>query len=236
VADKRDHAGALAPVTVVLPSNYAAVATRRGAGPARRCHRVAAAPDSYYEAMSSQPVRHSFTVEDYYQMDAAGLFAPDQRLELLGGEIIEMAAIGCRHAATVDRLNWFFAHAVGERATVRVQNPVRLNDLSELQPDVTLLRWRGDFYRAKHPMPDDVLLMIEVSDTTVSWDRGTKRPYYAAAGITEMWIVDLTHDLVEVATNPGSNDYRDVRQVRPGAVVAPVALPDVTLAVADLFS
>jgi Uma2 family endonuclease len=185
--------------------------------------------------MSVEPVRHLFTVEEYERMGETGLFADGQRLELLGGEIIEMAPIGSPHAGTVDRLTRLFVVAVGDRAVVRVQNPVRLSDLSEPQPDVSLLNPRTDFYVSGHPRPEDVLLVIEVADTTVRWDRGVKRPFYAAAGIGEVWIIDLGAGLVEVATDPGPDDYRQVYQVARGGEVSPLALPGLTFAVVELL-
>ena len=185
--------------------------------------------------MSAQPLRHRFTVEDYYQMGDSGLFAPDQRLELLEGEVIEMAAIGSRHAATVTRLNHILMQALGDRAIVAVQNPVRVSDLTEPQPDLALLRWRADFYRDGHPTPEDVLLLIEVSDTTAAWDRNVKRPLYAAAGITEVWIVDLGQGVVEVATEPGPDGYSNVTQVESGTL-APLAIPDLQVEAADLLA
>lgn len=183
--------------------------------------------------MSGEPVRHLFTVEEYEGM--GDLFAPDQRLELLGGEIIEMAPIGSPHASVVNRLNRLFVVALGDAAVVAVQNPLRLSDLSEPQPDLALLVPRADFYASGHPRPDDVGLVIEVSDSTARWDRTVKRPYYAAAGIAEMWIVDLGARVVEVATDPGPDGYRQVRRVGPGGQVAPLAFPGVTIDAADLL-
>ena len=185
--------------------------------------------------MSAELVRHLFTVEQYHQMGEVGVFDPDERVELLGGEVIETSPIGSVHAAIVNRLNRFFVLALGDRVIVAVQNPVRLDDLSEPQPDLTLLRARSDFYAAAHPAPADVLLMIEVSDTTLVKDRVVKRPYYAAAGVVETWIVDVGNQLVEVATDPGPRDYRQVRQVGRGAFLTPLTLPELTLAVEDLF-
>lgn len=182
--------------------------------------------------MVVEPVRHRFTVEDYHHMSDAGMFPPDQRLELIAGEVIEMAAIGSRHAGAVNRLTRLFA-CLGDRAIVAVQNPVRLGDLSEPQPDLTLLRWRSDFYEAAHPTPADVLLLIEVSDSTMSWDRTVKQALYAAAGITEMWDVGLRG--LEVATDPGPDGYCNLRPVGPGGHVTPLAFPDLTLAAVDLL-
>lgn len=187
-------------------------------------------------AMSAELVRHLFSVDDYHQMGEAGVFASDERVELLGGEVIEMSPIGSRHSAIVNRLNRILIQALGDTVIVQVQGPVRLSDLSEPEPDLTLLRDRGDFYATAHPRPADVLLVIEVSDTTIAKDRGVKRPYYAAAGIVETWIIDVAADVIEVGTDPGPADYRHIHQVGLGGNVTPVALPQLTLEVADLLA
>jgi Uma2 family endonuclease len=188
-------------------------------------------------AMSAQPERHRFTTAEYHHMGESGLFSHDQRLELLGGEVIEMSPIGSRHAGTVNRLSQFFLPvALSQRAIITVQNPVRLSDLSEAQPDLTLLRWRPDFYTSRHPTADDVLLLVEVSDSSASWDRTVKRPFYSLAGIPETWLVDLGTNLVEVATDPGTDDYHQVRPVGAGGIVTPLAFPDLALDVAELLA
>jgi Uma2 family endonuclease len=191
---------------------------------------------AHHDGLAREPVRHRFSVKDYHRMAEAELFTPDQRLELLGGAVFETAPIGSRHAATVARLNRLFVPAVGDRAIVQVQNPITLDDLSEPQPDLVLLHWRDDFYVTGHPGPADALLVIEVSETTANWDRTVTRPLYSAAGIAEMWIVDLALNLIEVGTDPGPEDYRAIRPVLPGARLAPQAFPDLSLSVADLLA
>lgn len=180
-------------------------------------------------------MRHLFTVEEYHRIGEAGLLAPDQRVELLRGEIIEGTPIGSGHASTVDRLTRLLVLATGDRAVVRVQGPVQLSELSEPQPDLALLRPRSDFYQASHPGPADVFLLVEVADTTRRWDRTVKRPLYAGAGIPEVWIVDLAARVVEVCVDPAPEGYRQVRQVPPGASVSPVAFADLAVAVADIL-
>jgi len=149
-------------------------------------------------------------------MAEAGLLAPDDRVELIEGEIIDMAAIGSRHAACVKRLAKLFMTRLGERAVVGVQDPVRLSDLSEPQPDLAVLRDRSDFYASAHPGPGDVLLVVEVADTTLAWDRNVKGPLYGRTGVREVWIVDLGAEVVEVLTGPGAQGYADVRQAHRG--------------------
>jgi len=119
---------------------------------------------------------------------------------------------------------------------VAVQNPVVLSDLSEPQPDLAVLRPRADFYGAGHPWPTDVLLVIEVADTTARWDRTVKRPLYAAAGVAEVWIVDVTARVVDVALQPGEDGYRNIRQIGVRETISPAAFPDLSIIVAELFA
>ena len=129
------------------------------------------------------PSRRRFTVAEYYAMADAGILAPDERVELLDGDVIAMPPINEWHASRVGRFTNTLPAQFQGQAIVWIQNPVRLDDASEPQPDVMLLRWRDDFYESGHPGPADVLLLIEVSDTTVDYDRGAKLAAYAAAGI-----------------------------------------------------
>src|SRR5687768_12095899 len=149
---------------------------------------------AYSESMHAAtdlPRRHRLTVADYYRMAEVGILDAEARVELIDGEIIDMAPPGSPHAATVHYLIEILVLAAGGKASVLVQNPVRLSEYSEPQPDVALLRRRDDFYRERHPQPDDVLLLIEVAATSLRFDRDTKLPLYARHGIPEMWLVDL---------------------------------------------
>lgn len=186
--------------------------------------------------MSAEPIQHRFTADEYERMADAGLFPDGRRMELLGGEILEMSSIGSRHAACVDRLTHLLVVSVGGRAIVRVQSPVRLSDVSEVRPDVALLRPRQDFYALRHPAPEDVLLAVEVSDVSVRWDRTVKRPLYAAAGVAEMWIVDLGAGVMDVATRPGPDGYQRIRSAGRGGILEPAALPGLTVAVVDVLA
>ena len=180
--------------------------------------------------MPAALTRRRFTVGEYYRMAEAGILRPGERVELIEGEIITMAAIGSRHAAVVTRLQRRFERALGDRALVRVQNPVRLSDLSEPEPDVALLRPHADYYASAHPGPADVLLMIEVAETTLAFDRGTKLPLYAIAGIPEYWIVDLGGDRIEVYREPGATGYSDVRRLGRDDTLRVAAFPDYEIA------
>ncbi|HYY94431.1 MAG TPA: Uma2 family endonuclease [Pyrinomonadaceae bacterium] len=166
--------------------------------------------------MSVEIARHSFTVDEFERMGAAGIFHPDDRLELIDGEIVEMSPIGSSHAACVDALALLFNETARRRFLVRIQSPIRLDDFSEPQPDVALLRWRDDFYRHAHPTPADVLLVVEVADTTVESDRQVKIPLYARAGIPEVWLVNIPGERIEVYSAPEGETYRQVRRFGRG--------------------
>jgi len=186
--------------------------------------------------MSVRLLRRRFTVDEYHRMAQAGILAEDDRVELIDGEIVEMPAIGSRHAACVDRLTRVFSLRVGDHAVVRVQNPIWLGSRSEPQPDLALLRPRADFYASAHPAAADVLLVIEVADVSLEYDRSVKVPLYAAAGIAEAWIVDLAGGVVEVYRRPGPRGYGDVGRVSRGDVLSVGALAGVTLAVAEVIA
>jgi Uma2 family endonuclease len=164
-------------------------------------------------------------------MVKTGIIHEDERVELLDGEIIEMAAIGSRHFACVNRYNRLFNMQVGDRAIVSIQNPFHLSTYSEPEPDVVLFRPRADDYAAALPDPDDVLLIVEVSDTTLAYDRDRKLPRYAEAGIPELWITELRRELVTAYREPEGRRYRRAVVYRRGDVLTPAALPDVAIAV-----
>ena len=157
--------------------------------------------------MRIETTRKRFTVEDYYRMAEAGILTPQDRVELIEGEIIEMSPIGDRHAMAVNRATMIFARGLGDKAVVSVQNAVRINRYNEPQPDVVLIRPREGFYGIRHPRPEDVVLMIEVSDTTLHFDRNVKVPIYARNGIIEVWIVDLNNDSIHVYREPKEATY-----------------------------
>jgi Uma2 family endonuclease len=157
--------------------------------------------------MSVEIARHSFTVEEFERMGEAGIFPPDARLELIEGEIVELSPIGSPHAACVT----YLTHILNElerEFQVRVQNPVWLSDFSEPQPDLALVHWRDDFYRGAHPSPADVLLVVEVADTTVITDRSIKLPLYARAGIREAWLVNIPDGRIEIFSDPSGDTYQ----------------------------
>jgi Uma2 family endonuclease len=180
--------------------------------------------------------RHRFTVEEYHRMGEAGILPNERRHELIHGDIVVREPTGAYHAGTVDRLTRLWTSRLGERVIVRVQNPVQFRrEDSELQPDVMLLRPREDFYTTRHPEADDVLLLIEVADTTLRLDRRIKIPLYARVGVREVWLVDLTTAQLEVHREPLGDRYGDVRVLARGERVAPEAFPDLSLDVAELI-
>jgi Uma2 family endonuclease len=180
--------------------------------------------------------RRRFTVEEYHRMGEAGILAEDSRIELIAGDIVVREPVGARHAGTVDRLNRLWTSRLGDRAIVRVQNPVQFpKEDTELQPDVMLLHPRDDFYTTSHPLAADVLLLIEVADTTLRLDRRVKIPLYARVGIREVWLVDLTSARVEMYRTAQGDRYLDVTVVERGQRLGPLAFSDVTVAVGDLI-
>ena len=179
--------------------------------------------------MSLQLLRRQFTVKNYQRMIEAGIFTDEDRVELIKGEIVEMAPIGRRHAAGVRRVGLLFSERLGRRALVDIQNPVELGERSQPQPDVALLQPRPDFYEAGHPQPENIFLLVEVADTTIESDRQVKIPLYAEQGILEVWLVDINEGCVEVYRQPSPAGYQDVRQCRRGESLSVLAFPDINI-------
>jgi Uma2 family endonuclease len=178
---------------------------------------------------------HRFNVKDYYRMAEAGVLRPDARVELLDGRIIDMSPIGPLHGGVVNRLNRFFHRYANDRWLQAVQNPLHLEDHSEPQPDLMLLRPAADDYDSRHPTPDEVFLLIEVSDSTLEADRETKLPSYGRAGIAEVWIVNLAEGTLEVYREPHSAGYTSTQILHDGDSVAPARFPDAIIEVAKLL-
>ena len=172
-----------------------------------------------------------FSVSEYYRMAEAGVISPQDHVELIEGEVVKMSPIGSRHAACVRRLDALLNSQAGQLAQVSVQSPVRLDDFSEPEPDVALLRPRDDFYAEKHPRPEDVLLIIEVADTSVEYDRSIKLPLYARANIPQILIVDLPAEVIESYTEPLNGAYQKFIRARRGESVELISLSNVTISV-----
>ena len=176
------------------------------------------------------------SVADYHRMGEAGIFSLDERIELIEGEIITVPPIGPAHAGLVAQLTQLLLAAVEDRAIVWAQNPVRLSDLSEPEPDLALLRPRRDFYRSAHPTPEDTLLAIEVSDSTLRYDRGIKVPLYARHGVPEVWLVDVAGERLLESREPADGGYASERVVDLATPLVPAALPSTRIDLSSLFA
>jgi len=178
---------------------------------------------------------HRFSVKAYYRMVEAGVLLPDARVELLNGRIIDMSPIGPAHGGTVKRLSRIFNANASGRWLVSTQDPLRLDDHSEPEPDVALLKPSPDDYKSRHPRPEDVFLLIEVSDSTLDYDREEKLPAYGRAGVAEVWIVDLNAAAIEVYRDPHFTGYSSKTVLGAGDQIAPLAFPDAVVDVRELL-
>lgn len=177
-----------------------------------------------------QPRRLRFTVDEYYKMIELGMLKDYEKAEIIEGELIQKMPIGDRHAAAVDFLNRFITKSVSDNVLVKIQNPVRLSDYNEPEPDIALAdltKYDG----RRHPQPAEILLLIEVSDSTLKYDRSTKLVLYAEAEIPEVWIVNLPNDIIEIHTKPGSGIYQLTKIYKRGETLESEILPDLKLEV-----
>lgn len=180
-------------------------------------------------------IRRVLTVAEYHRMGEAGILTEDDRVELIEGELIAMAPIGSAHSGTVNGLTRLLVLAVGNRGVVAVQNPVQLDNLSEPQPDFSVLKPRDDDYRRATPRPDEVLLIVEIADSSLAYDRNVKRSLYARHGIPEFWIVNLTAGEVEVCRSPAGGTYTALSRAGRDAVLEIQLLPGTAIPVAALL-
>lgn len=162
-------------------------------------------------------------------MAEAGVWGPEERVELVDGEVLPLAPIDSRHSGCVNRLTHLFFSRFVDRATVGVQCPIEVDEWSQPQPDLVLLRWRADYYSAHHGLPPDTLLVVEVASTSLRFDLGRKRALYLARGVPEVWVVDVVRGVVHVAT------AAEMRQLTRGESVTPTAFPDEVVAVVDIL-
>ena len=184
---------------------------------------------------STSPNSRKFTVDEYYRMAEVGILQPDERVELICGEIVLMAPIGPLHNSGVIRLTEAFIAIFRGLFVVLPQGSIRLNQFSELEPDIALLRVRADYYSESLPTPEDMVIAVEVSDSSLAYDREVKVNLYAQANIPETWIMNLVDDCIETFTGPGPDGYANHAIYRRGDSIAPSALPDVEFAVEDLL-
>lgn len=187
-------------------------------------------------AVEVAATRRRFTRTEYHRMAEVGILRQRDRVELICGEIVEMTPIGRRHGAFVDNLSRLFIQRVPADLTVRVQGPIVLADDTELEPDLTLLRPRDVPYKDRDAAAEDALLVIEVAETSLAYDRSTKARLNAGAGIPEYWVVDCAAETIEVHRGPSAGSYRDVRLVVSPATLSPQAFPDVELTTTEIFA
>lgn len=185
--------------------------------------------------MSIQVAKRSFTVAEYRRMVEAGILSEADRVELIDGEVFEMSPIGKRHAACVGLLTRVLTLLLQHGALVWAQNPIRLDNYSEPQPDLVVLKPRQDFYRNSLPMPEDVMIVIEVSDTTLDYDRKVKVPLYARAGLPETWVVNLTEERIEVYSDAAAGAYQTVNSYTRGEEVQSRSLAALRVSVAEVL-
>ncbi|MCA1594329.1 MAG: Uma2 family endonuclease, partial [Acidobacteria bacterium] len=172
---------------------------------------------------------------EYERMGVAGIFSEDDRVELIEGEIVEMSPIGKRHAACVGRLTQILALLLQRQVILWIQNPIQLSDFSEPQPDIALLKPRDDFYEHSLPTANDILLLIEVSDTTLEYDRQIKLPLYARSGVPEVWIVNLPDEQIETHAHPSGGSYQTTGHAARGDELQSHTLADLRLNASDIL-
>lgn len=187
------------------------------------------------EAAVYTPQKRKLTADEYQRMGQAGILGCDERVELIEGELYITPPIGDGHVGKTIRLNFLFQRRVGDRALVSVQSPIRLSAHSEPEPDIVLVRPRPDFYETAKPRPEDIFLIVEVAETSLSYDRLTKLPWYAAAGIPEVWIVNLVERRIEVYRDPVGNRYATAFVPAACDTLTLVALPEVAIRVAEIL-
>jgi Uma2 family endonuclease len=179
--------------------------------------------------------RKLFTVDDYHKMINAGILKEDDRVELINGEIIAMPPIGPNHASCVDRVNSQLYLKLGHSIIVRVQSPILLDDYSEPEPDITILKHRSDFYKNSHPKPEDILLIIEIGDSTIEYDRTIKIPGYAKSNVMETWLFDINKDRIELHRRPYNGIYQETRIAQRGQQFSCLSFPETLFSVDELL-
>jgi len=175
------------------------------------------------------------TVKEYHTMAESGILAPDERVELIEGQIFRMAAKGTAHSAAVTRVDRFFDKSLDGRALIRLQDPVQLNDFSEPEPDIAIVQLDPLDYEDHHPTPTEIFLLIEVSDSTLKRDRDLKAPAYAKSGVVECWILDVKGRCLYVLREPGPEGYDIEIVLRDGEAIAPLAFPQCKVQVSDFL-
>jgi Uma2 family endonuclease len=178
--------------------------------------------------------RRTWTADEYHRMAEVGILHEDDRVELIDGEIVNMSPLGSRHIACVNRLSKLLERRIGDTTIVQTQSSIRLNDVSEPQPDIAVLRLRADYYADSLPAPSDVLLVIEVADTSLNYDQHVKLPRYADAAIAEVWIVDVARSMLTCYTDPRQGFYANQRHAQRGDAIPSSVFPNLVLAVDEI--
>jgi len=181
------------------------------------------------EFMAAEIQRRLFTIDDCYRMADAGILRPDERVELIRGEILKMSPIGTRHCAAVDGATRAMVRLAGDKAIVRVQGTIELDQFCAPEPDLALVRPKDDFYVHKHPGASDILLIIEVADSSLEYDTTVKAGLYAILGVHEYWVADLQNNRLLAYSDPMKDSYRTIREFHRGDLLAPQLLPDCRL-------
>ena len=187
------------------------------------------------EIVSPVLERKKFTSDEVHRMMEAGILPEESGWELINGEIIHRMTIGSRHAGTVIKLSKLLERLIGNDVLVSTQNPIQISERNEPEPDVTVLKMREDFYTKNHPTPSDVLLVIEVSVSTLEFDRGVKRKIFAGAGIVEFWLVNLENNTIETYSNPKGGDYFEMKTYERGDIIYSKHITELKLRVADIL-
>lgn len=188
------------------------------------------------ETIPNPPLmRKRFRTDEVYQMVEAGILPEESGWELIHGEIIHRMTIGSRHASIVRKLEKYLERNFGDFVMISGQNPIHIDEHNEPEPDIALLKPRDDFYAESHPAPEDVLLVIEVSDSTVDFDREVKKAIYAEAGIKEFWLINLKETTVETFSNPSNGTYYQMRIFGRGETVQTKNIEGISLEVSEIF-
>ena len=181
------------------------------------------------------PTKHLTNINEWRRLGEAAIFPPESRLELINGEILEMAPIGSNHAGHLKRINKLFTRFVPDNVIISVQDPLQLGDLSEPEPDFMLLKPNADFYSSRHPTANDVLLLVEVADSSLSFDQNQKLRLYALHGIPEYWLLNLNGACLEVYRKPSGEVYAEKTTLHAGDVVTLTQLNTISIHIADIL-
>lgn len=184
--------------------------------------------------MVSTDVRR-LSVQDYHRMVEVGILEPDERVELIAGQLYQMAAKGTAHSAALTRIARVLSHSLGNRALLRFQDPVRLSDDSEPEPDLAVVTSDPRDYEDHHPTPDEIYFLIEISDRTLKRDRTLKAKIYAQSGITDYWIWDIPNNQLWVLREPSPSGYQQEMQLSSTDVISPLSFPDCVLSIASFL-